>query len=104
MKWPTTIPTNLETECRIPLKIIHEDLTFEGARLQRLLKKSVLAGVLKGRTFRCAVKLFIFVIPSGLQPARDLRFGLFQQPVKPCPFKACCHQLPKRVNNPSEEP
>jgi hypothetical protein len=24
--------------------------------------------------------------------------------VKPCPFKACCHQLPKRVNNPSEEP
>jgi crossover junction endodeoxyribonuclease RuvC len=29
---------------------------------------------LKGRTFRCAVKLFIFVIPSGLQPARNLRF------------------------------
>jgi len=41
---------------------------FEGARLQRLLKKSVSAGVLKGRTFRCAVKLFVLVITSGLQP------------------------------------
>jgi hypothetical protein len=29
---------------------------------------------LKGRTFRCAVKFFIFVITSGLQPARDLLF------------------------------
>ena len=68
---------------------------FEGTRLKRLLKKPVLAGVLKGRTFRCAVKLFIFVIPSGLQPARDLRFGLFQQPLKPCSFKA--HQVPHMV-------
>jgi hypothetical protein len=42
------------------------------------------AGVLKGRTFRCAVKLFIFVITSGLQPARDLLFRLFQQPVQAC--------------------
>ena len=30
---------------------------------------------------------FIFVIPSGLQPARNLLFGVFPQPVKPCPFK-----------------
>jgi len=53
---------------------------FDGARLHRLRKKSVSAGVLKGRTFRacpepaegCAVKLFIFVITSGLQPAKDL--------------------------------
>src|ERR1039458_1135331 len=55
---------------------------FEGTRLKRLLKKSVSAGVLKGRTFRCAVKLFIFVITSGLQPARNLLFRRFQQPPK----------------------
>ena len=30
------------------------------------------------------MKLFIFVITSGLQPARDLLFRLFQQPVQAC--------------------
>jgi hypothetical protein len=49
---------------------------FDGMRLHRLLKKQVSAGVLKGRTFRAcpepvegpAAKLFVFVIPRGLQP------------------------------------
>jgi hypothetical protein len=35
--------------------------------------------------FSRADKPLIFVIPSGLQAARDLLFRLFQQPVKPCP-------------------
>ena len=38
-----------------------------------------------GHDFSRADKLFVFVIPSGLQPARDLLFRLFQQPVKSCP-------------------
>jgi len=49
-------------------------------------EKRHLPCVLKGRTFRCAVS-FLLVIPSGLQPTRNLLFGLFQQPLKPCPFK-----------------
>src|SRR5208283_2204254 len=37
---------------------------------------------------KCApYKSFLLVIPSGLQPTRNLLFGLFQQPLKPCPFK-----------------
>ena len=35
--------------------------------------------------FRPASKPFIFVIPSGLQAARDLRSRLFQRPLKSCP-------------------
>src|SRR5664280_2198004 len=54
--------------------------------------------LLKGRTFRCAVKVLIFVITSGrtgvpdkrrfcacwgkVQPARDLLFRLFQLPCR----------------------
>ena len=30
-----------------------------------------------------AYKSFLLVIPSGLQPTRNLLFGLFQQPLKP---------------------
>ena len=48
---------------------------------QRAAEKSSLGCVLKGRTFRYAVTFFIFVITSGLQPARVLLFRLFQQPV-----------------------
>jgi hypothetical protein len=51
---------------------LRKECTLESLRQGRLLKKSVLAVVLKGRTFRCAVKLF--VISSGLQPARGLLF------------------------------
>ena len=54
------------------------------ARLQRLLKNSVSARFVSGHAFSRADKLFIFVIPSGLQPARDLLFRLFQQPVQAC--------------------
>ena len=36
--------------------------------------------------FSRAAKAFIFVITSGLQPARDLLFRLFQQPVQPGAF------------------
>src|ERR1035437_11134839 len=35
------------------------------------------------RAFRPASKLFIFVISSGLQPARDLLFRPFPHPVEP---------------------
>ena len=57
------------------------------ARLKRLLKNSISARFVSGHDFSRADKLFVFVIPSGLQPARDLLFRLFQQPVKPRPFK-----------------
>jgi hypothetical protein len=33
--------------------------------------------LVSGHGFSRAANLHIFVIPSGLQPARDLRFGLF---------------------------
>src|SRR5664279_2048700 len=48
---------------------------YQGTTLQAA-EKSISVGILKGRTFRCAVKLF-FVITSGLQPARDLLLRLF---------------------------
>jgi hypothetical protein len=39
--------------------------------------------ILKGRSFSYAgAKSFIFVIPYRLQPLGDLRFRVFQQPVK----------------------
>src|ERR1019366_7973221 len=33
-----------------------------------------------------------------------LLWFIFQQPLKPCPFKACCLSLPKQMNNPGEAP
>jgi hypothetical protein len=47
--------------------------------LYSLLKNS--QGFVSGHDFSRADKRFIFVIPSGLQPARDLLFRLFQQTV-----------------------
>src|SRR5208283_1948862 len=49
----------------------------------RLLKNSLLRGFVSGHDFSRADKSFVLVIPSGLQPARDLLFALFQQPAKP---------------------
>ena len=51
-------------------------------RLYRPLKNSTSARFVSGYDFSRADKLFVFVIPSGLQPARDLLFRLFQQPVQ----------------------
>ena len=56
----------------------------QSARLKRLLKNSISARFVSGHDFSRADKLFVLVIPSGLQPARDLLFQLFQQLVKPC--------------------
>src|SRR5208283_4402329 len=56
----------------------------------RLLKNSLLRGFVSGHDFSRADKSFVLVIPSGLQPARDLLFALFQQPVKPWPFPTPC--------------
>jgi hypothetical protein len=39
---------------------------------------------LTGHGFSRAIQLLILVIPSGLQPARNLHFRVFQQPVQPC--------------------
>src|SRR5664280_3722488 len=33
-----------------------------------------------------------------------LLWFIFQQPLKPCPFKACCLLLPEQMNNPAEGP
>ena len=55
------------------------------SRLNRLLKNLLSAGFVSGHDFNRADELLVFVIPSGLQPARDLLFRLFQQPVKPLP-------------------
>jgi hypothetical protein len=41
--------------------------------------RSWLYGFWKGRSFSCAVATFIFVITSGLQPARDLLFRCFSK-------------------------
>lgn len=57
---------------------------FERARLHRLLKNSFLRRFVSGHDFRCADKSYIFVIPSRLQPAGDLPFGLFQRALQPC--------------------
>src|ERR1035438_4254272 len=48
---------------------------YQGTTLQAA-EKSISVGVLKGRTFRCAVKLF-FCHHERAQPARDLLLRLF---------------------------
>jgi Fe-S cluster assembly protein SufD len=53
---------------------------FEGARLYRLLKRSALERFVTGHDFSRADKPFIFIIPSGLQPARDLLFDFWHSP------------------------
>lgn len=49
-----------------------------GARLHRLLKNSIPIVLVSGHGFRRAVKPYVLVIPSGLQPARDLLFAFFR--------------------------
>ena len=73
---------------------------FEGARLHRLLKNSISARFVSGHDFSRADKLFVFVIPSGLQPARDLLFGLFQEPVQPCRTLLSLAWLYRLLKNP----
>ena len=46
-------------------------------------EKSKFQPVLKGHGSVVPYKFFIFVIPRGLQPAEDLLFRFFQQPLKP---------------------
>src|SRR5271166_4087089 len=38
----------------------------------------------RGAPLGAPYKSFLLVIPSGLQPTRNLLFGLFQQPLQPC--------------------
>jgi hypothetical protein len=70
-----------------------EQLTFDVyarvARLHRQREWSVVDAVLVVRAFRPASKLFILVITSGLQPARDLLFD-FPQPAPPDASKMSC--------------
>jgi len=51
----------------------------------RLLKNSARFAIRVVRRFSAAAKSFIVVIPSRLQPARDLLFRVFQQTLKPGP-------------------
>src|SRR5271157_4024576 len=57
---------------------------FERARLHRLRKKSRWKGFVSGHDFSRAVKPFTFVIPSGLEPARNLLFPVLPHPLQPC--------------------
>jgi protocatechuate 3,4-dioxygenase beta subunit len=64
------------------------------ARLHRLLKNSFPQGFASGHDFSRAGKSFNFVIPSGLQPARDLLWGPFQHPLQSCRESlGFCHPL-----------
>jgi len=51
--------------------------------LKRLLKNSLSDSFASGHDFSHSDKPFIFDVPSGLQSARNLSFGLFQQPLTP---------------------
>jgi len=71
------------------LRAFHLELvsTFriERAQLHRLRKNSFPSSFVSGHNFSRADKPSIFDVPSGLQSARNLPFGLFQQPLQPCP-------------------
>ena len=57
------------------------------ARLKRLLKNSISARFVSGHDFSRADKLFVFVIPSGLQPARDSAFPTFSAACEAAPLQ-----------------
>jgi len=59
----------------------HADRHHLDGGLYSLLKNSLWEGFVSGHDFSRADRRFIFVIPSGLQPARNLLFRLFQQTV-----------------------
>jgi hypothetical protein len=52
---------------------------------EQFAENSVRSTVRVVRRFSAAAKSFIVVIPSRLQPARDLLFRVFQQTLKPGP-------------------